>query len=147
MSYPVCLDVEGMAKATALSIPSCTCAHPDVIHGPGGGCRGAGCMCGWTRDVTGALSESGTGIPAAVLGKLGRRRVELLKIPCYYCGGPSENIDHFVPRSRGGGAGKNRVSACQRCNSMKAAMLYDEFIEQCRKVLAWHEARRKAHQA
>lgn len=146
MSHPVCPDVEGIAKATALAVPKCNCTHSDVIHGPGGGCRGAGCMCGWTRDASGALSETGTGIPAGMLGKLGRRVQELLKIPCYFCGDPSETIDHFIPRSRGGGAGANKVSACRRCNQMKADMFYDELIERCRKVLAWHEARVKAHQ-
>lgn len=30
-----------------------------------------------------------------------RRRDEILRIPCYYCGEKAESIDHLVPRSKG----------------------------------------------
>lgn len=103
-------------------------------------------MCGWER-VNGALVEKNTGASGAELGKLGRRRQELLRIPCYYCGGKSENLDHVIPRSRGGAGAGNKVASCIRCNCMKSNMLYEEFIEQCRKILAWHESRMRAHAA
>ncbi|MGH2740698.1 MAG: HNH endonuclease [Actinomycetota bacterium] len=39
---------------------------------------------------------------------------------CQYCGDPAENVDHVIPRSRGGThAWENVVAACRRCNSRK----------------------------
>ena len=39
---------------------------------------------------------------------------------CQYCGGTAENVDHVIPRSRGGEhAWENVVAACRRCNSRK----------------------------
>ena len=39
---------------------------------------------------------------------------------CQYCGRPAENVDHVMPRSRGGAhAWENVVAACRRCNSRK----------------------------
>jgi 5-methylcytosine-specific restriction endonuclease McrA len=39
---------------------------------------------------------------------------------CQYCGKAAENIDHVVPRSRGGQhEWENVVAACRRCNSRK----------------------------
>jgi 5-methylcytosine-specific restriction endonuclease McrA len=39
---------------------------------------------------------------------------------CQYCGAAAENIDHVVPRSRGGKhAWDNVVAACRRCNMRK----------------------------
>jgi 5-methylcytosine-specific restriction endonuclease McrA len=39
---------------------------------------------------------------------------------CQYCGAPAENLDHVVPRSKGGAhAWDNVVAACRRCNSRK----------------------------
>jgi 5-methylcytosine-specific restriction endonuclease McrA len=39
---------------------------------------------------------------------------------CQYCGQPAENVDHVVPRSRGGEhVWENVVAACKRCNSRK----------------------------
>lgn len=39
---------------------------------------------------------------------------------CQYCGSTAENIDHVVPRSRGGThTWDNVVAACRRCNSHK----------------------------
>jgi 5-methylcytosine-specific restriction endonuclease McrA len=40
---------------------------------------------------------------------------------CVYCGVPATSIDHVVPRSRGGRhEWDNVVSACRRCNHVKA---------------------------
>src|SRR5437764_12615067 len=40
---------------------------------------------------------------------------------CQYCGSTAENIDHVVPRSRGGThTWDNVVAACRRCNHTKA---------------------------
>lgn len=40
---------------------------------------------------------------------------------CVYCGTPATSIDHVVPRSRGGAhEWSNVVSACRRCNHVKA---------------------------
>lgn len=39
---------------------------------------------------------------------------------CQYCGVPAENVDHVMPRSRGGAhEWENVVAACRRCNSRK----------------------------
>lgn len=39
---------------------------------------------------------------------------------CQYCGRPAENLDHVLPRSRGGShTWENVVAACRRCNSHK----------------------------
>ena len=46
---------------------------------------------------------------------------------CQYCGADAENIDHVVPRSRGGAhAWDNVVAACRRCNSRKENRLPHE---------------------
>ena len=40
---------------------------------------------------------------------------------CVYCAAPATSIDHVIPRSRGGAhAWENVVSACHRCNHLKA---------------------------
>jgi 5-methylcytosine-specific restriction endonuclease McrA len=46
---------------------------------------------------------------------------------CQYCGASAENIDHVIPRSRGGPhAWDNVVAACRPCNSRKRDRLLDE---------------------
>jgi 5-methylcytosine-specific restriction endonuclease McrA len=46
---------------------------------------------------------------------------------CQYCGASAENIDHVVPRSRGGAhAWDNVVAACRPCNSRKRDRLLEE---------------------
>ena len=40
---------------------------------------------------------------------------------CVYCGVTATSIDHVIPRSRGGGQNwENVVSACHKCNHLKA---------------------------
>jgi 5-methylcytosine-specific restriction endonuclease McrA len=39
---------------------------------------------------------------------------------CQYCGAPAENLDHVIPKSRGGEhSWENVVAACRRCNARK----------------------------
>jgi 5-methylcytosine-specific restriction endonuclease McrA len=39
---------------------------------------------------------------------------------CQYCGKNAENLDHVIPRSRGGEhLWENVVAACRRCNAKK----------------------------
>jgi 5-methylcytosine-specific restriction endonuclease McrA len=46
---------------------------------------------------------------------------------CQYCGGNAENVDHVIPRSRGGRhVWENVVAACRRCNSRKEDRLPGE---------------------
>jgi 5-methylcytosine-specific restriction endonuclease McrA len=46
---------------------------------------------------------------------------------CQYCGGPAENLDHVVPRSRGGEhTWRNVVASCRRCNARKENRLPHE---------------------
>ena len=40
---------------------------------------------------------------------------------CVYCAAPATSIDHVIPRSRGGSHNwENVVSACHKCNHLKA---------------------------
>jgi 5-methylcytosine-specific restriction endonuclease McrA len=46
---------------------------------------------------------------------------------CQYCGAAAENIDHVVPRSRGGAhVWENVVAACKRCNAAKEDRLLED---------------------
>ena len=46
---------------------------------------------------------------------------------CQYCHRPAENIDHVVPRSRGGPhTWENVVASCRSCNSRKEDRLLSE---------------------
>jgi 5-methylcytosine-specific restriction endonuclease McrA len=46
---------------------------------------------------------------------------------CQYCGAPAENLDHVVPKSRGGlHTWTNVVAACRRCNSRKENRLIED---------------------
>jgi 5-methylcytosine-specific restriction endonuclease McrA len=46
---------------------------------------------------------------------------------CQYCGGTAENVDHVIPKSRGGEhVWENVVAACRRCNSKKENHLPSE---------------------
>ena len=46
---------------------------------------------------------------------------------CQYCGSTAENLDHVIPRSRGGEhVWENVVAACRRCNAKKENHLLAE---------------------
>jgi 5-methylcytosine-specific restriction endonuclease McrA len=46
---------------------------------------------------------------------------------CQYCGKPAENVDHVVPRSKGGEhRWENVVASCRACNSRKENRLPGE---------------------
>jgi 5-methylcytosine-specific restriction endonuclease McrA len=46
---------------------------------------------------------------------------------CQYCGAQAENIDHVIPRSRGGThSWENVVAACRRCNTEKEDHLLED---------------------
>jgi len=46
---------------------------------------------------------------------------------CQYCGSPAENLDHVLPRSRGGPhTWENVVASCRSCNSRKEDRLPHE---------------------
>ena len=46
---------------------------------------------------------------------------------CQYCGAQAENIDHIVPRSRGGThSWENVVACCRRCNTRKEDRTLEE---------------------
>jgi 5-methylcytosine-specific restriction endonuclease McrA len=46
---------------------------------------------------------------------------------CQYCGASAENIDHVIPRSRGGlHVWDNVVAACRPCNTRKRDRLLEE---------------------
>ena len=51
---------------------------------------------------------------------------------CQYCGSHAENLDHIVPRSRGGQhTWENVVASCRACNARKE----DRLLSECRMVL------------
>ncbi len=141
-------------------------------------------MCGWKRFANGQLYEESTGTPESSFttfscgprkkkkGKISKVvRAQMMQIPCYFCGGKSDTMDHLLALSRGGSNRRsNLVSACHECNMIKSGMMYEELIsfchkmvakyrerpwvgpkkrfraEQCIKIIAWHEARLKAKQ-
>jgi 5-methylcytosine-specific restriction endonuclease McrA len=46
---------------------------------------------------------------------------------CQYCGAEAENLDHILPRSRGGAhTWENVVAACRRCNARKGDQTPEE---------------------
>src|SRR5271167_4145019 len=46
---------------------------------------------------------------------------------CQYCGSAAENLDHVIPRSRGGlHTWENVVAACRRCNAAKEDRLLED---------------------
>lgn len=54
---------------------------------------------------------------------------------CQYCGAPAENIDHIVPRSRGGQhTWDNVVASCRSCNARKRDSLLSETSFRLRSV-------------
>lgn len=56
---------------------------------------------------------------------------------CYYCRVPlyltPVEIDHKIPKSRGGGEGDNLVKSCRWCNQIKLDFTPEEFQEYCLK--------------
>jgi 5-methylcytosine-specific restriction endonuclease McrA len=46
---------------------------------------------------------------------------------CQYCGRHAENVDHVIPRSRGGThTWENVVASCRRCNARKENLMHPE---------------------
>lgn len=60
-------------------------------------------------------------VPYRVRASMSRRAVFVRDdFECQYCGRPAENVDHIIPRSKGGGhTWDNVVAACRPCNSRK----------------------------
>lgn len=60
-------------------------------------------------------------VPYRTRSSLSRRAVFIRdNYECQYCGRPAENVDHVVPRSRGGlHTWDNVVASCRPCNSRK----------------------------
>ncbi len=60
-------------------------------------------------------------VPYRARASMSRRAVLVRdNFECQYCGRAAENVDHVVPRSRGGGhSWDNVVAACRPCNSRK----------------------------
>lgn len=60
-------------------------------------------------------------VPYRARASLSRRAVFVRdNFQCQYCGRPAENVDHVVPKSRGGAhTWDNVVAACRPCNSRK----------------------------
>lgn len=152
------------------------CPHRMMIHARHGGCHAQGCLCGWSRE---ARSEALSVIAETNAGRKRNRgarvstlrRQHLMKVPCYFCGGRPETIDHLIARAKGGTSdSSNLVSACALCNSMKSDKSYDELIafcmelrvttnqktalrhvlrfqrykQQAERILTWHEKRLKS---
>lgn len=57
-------------------------------------------------------------------------RADLLRLPCDYCGGPANTVDHVVAVARGGTSDRaNLVPACWPCNRSKGALTREKFLE------------------
>lgn len=67
-------------------------------------------------------------VPLRARASLSRRAVFIRDhFACQYCGNAAENVDHVIPRSRGGThTWDNVVAACKRCNSRKENRLPHE---------------------
>lgn len=67
-------------------------------------------------------------VPYRARASLSRRAVFVRDhFQCQYCGSPAENVDHVVPRSRGGlHTWDNVVAACKPCNTRKENRLPHE---------------------
>lgn len=51
----------------------------------------------------------------------------------------SWSLDHFIPVSKGGDSNLNNLKFCKtKYNYMKHAMLFDEFVDACKKIAAIH---------
>jgi 5-methylcytosine-specific restriction endonuclease McrA len=60
-------------------------------------------------------------VPYRARASLSRRAVFIRdNFECQYCGRPAENVDHVIPKSRGGlHTWDNVVAACRPCNARK----------------------------
>ncbi|MBA3629811.1 MAG: HNH endonuclease [Actinobacteria bacterium] len=60
-------------------------------------------------------------VPYRARSSLSRRAVFVRdEFTCQYCGRKAENVDHVIPKSRGGGQSwDNVVAACRSCNARK----------------------------
>jgi 5-methylcytosine-specific restriction endonuclease McrA len=60
-------------------------------------------------------------VPYRARASLSRRAVLVRDhFECQYCGSKAENVDHIIPKSRGGAhSWENVVAACRRCNARK----------------------------
>jgi 5-methylcytosine-specific restriction endonuclease McrA len=67
-------------------------------------------------------------VPYRARVSLSRRAVFVRdSFACQYCGNAAENVDHIIPRSRGGThTWENVVAACKRCNTHKEDRLPNE---------------------
>lgn len=122
------------------------CGHSSVVHRANGTCHAANCLCGWSKDMKGALYVKSTGEYAGEVNGISRRRNKgvhvstskrkaIFKDPCYFCGGEANTIDHMVARARGGTSDpSNLVPACAVCNCMKSDKSYDELIAFCNEL-------------
>ena len=61
-----------------------------------------------------------------------RQRELVLTRDCYecaYCGEPATEVDHIIPRAKGGGHElENLVACCKRCNGRKGSRSQDSFL-------------------
>lgn len=67
-------------------------------------------------------------VPYRARASMSRRAVFVRDhFECQYCGKTAENVDHIIPRSKGGGhTWDNVVAACRPCNSRKENHLLKE---------------------
>ncbi|MBI4729371.1 MAG: HNH endonuclease [Acidobacteria bacterium] len=67
-------------------------------------------------------------VPYRARASLSRRAVFVRdSFKCQYCGAAAENVDHVIPRSRGGAhTWENVVAACRPCNARKENRLPHE---------------------
>lgn len=72
--------------------------------------------------------------------------IELWEAPCHYCGGsPRTGIDRVD--SKKGYSKENVVPCCRICNWMKSNLSQKEFMEHCRRIVAFFGTVDKSGQA
>lgn len=78
-----------------------------------------------------------------LLKKIGDHPVcQLTGRPIDLSNGPSYHLDHIIPKNKGGDNSLDNCQiVCREANQAKGDLLPEEFIELCKEVLIWHEAK------
>ena len=97
----------------------------EILHAPTASCIPSARRCRCPRS---SASPTSSGCRSGPGPRLNRRAVFARDDHrCQYCGDTAENIDHVVPRSRGGEhVWENVVASCKPCNSRKEDRLVHE---------------------
>ena len=69
------------------------------------------------------------------------KNCRLCGMTCDFTNSKSYSFDHYVPKSRGGDNSlENMQLLCMQCNQMKHAMLQEEFLEKCKRIVEFNNS-------